>query len=356
MYLRAKEGVCLQELVKLAMPICQQAEQACPRMGPGRKPEVPDWAMALVIMVAVLQQKKTKSAQFRYMQSHRCELLRWLGIDRLPARSTYFERYRRAWQLYEVAIVLTGDQAVRCGWTDSRCVAVDQSLISARGSHWNEGQRKRGCLPRGADLDATWSKSKYHGWVQGYSYEVLVTTAKNGVVWPLCASAHTASTHPCHTFPQKIQQLPRDTKYVLADAEYDSNKFGEAIEYDLDDQRTGRRFLCPQIYRRGEARRPEQPKVEVGSRKIRRQRRDARAEFFQRPWAQNMYRRRSRKIEPYNSWLKSRFDLHHCVWHRGLENNKTQILAAIFSYQILLTYNHKHGRNNGQIQWILDSL
>ena len=40
----------------------------------------------------------------------------------------------------------------------------------------------------------------------------------------------------------------------------------------------------------------------------------------------------------------------------GLENNKTQLLAALFTYQTLVRYNHRQGNENGQVQWILDML
>jgi hypothetical protein len=40
------------------------------------------------------------------------------------------------------------------------------------------------------------------------------------------------------------------------------------------------------------------------------------------------------------------FELEH-VWHRGLDNNRTQVLAAIFAYQVLLRYNHRHGNSTG---------
>ena len=39
------------------------------------------------------------------------------------------------------------------------------------------------------------------------------------------------------------------------------------------------------------------------------------------------------------------------VWHRGLDNNMTQLLAALFTYQLLLRYNRRKHRYNGQIQW-----
>lgn len=205
-------------------------------------------------------------------------------------------------------------------------------------------------------MEATWTYSDDHGWVLGYSYEVIVTADKQGTVWPLIASVDPANRHPACTFSDKISQLPKNVRFVLADAGYDSNALGETVKYDPHGHRTGRRYLCPQIYRRGEHRRPEQPRIEKGSRKLRRKRRDERRHYFATPHGQRLYSRRSQTVEPFNQWLKSAFELHDRVWHRGLANNQTQLLAAIFSYQILLRYNRKRGRNNGQIQWILDQL
>jgi hypothetical protein len=61
-------------------------------------------------------------------------------------------------------------------------------------------------------------------------------------------------------------------------------------------------------------------------------------------------------VEPFNSWFKELFDLEQKVWHRGLDNNRTQVLAALFSYQLLVRYNHRCGKKNGCIRWILDAL
>ena len=43
--------------------------------------------------------------------------------------------------------------------------------------------------------------------------------------------------------------------------------------------------------------------------------------------------------EPFNAWFKERFQLQQRVWHRGLNNNRTQILAAIMGYQLVLHMN-----------------
>ena len=60
---RAREGACLAALVRMAIPLCQEAEQQCLRTGPGRPPDFPDWLVVTLIMVAVLAKKKSKSAQ-----------------------------------------------------------------------------------------------------------------------------------------------------------------------------------------------------------------------------------------------------------------------------------------------------
>ena len=149
----AKEGTDLVALVRQAIPFCQEAERLCPRTGPGRRPTIPDWVLAVLIVIAVLKLRKSKSAQFRFIKSHRQELLAVLRTDCLPGRTTYFERYRRAWKLYEVAIRLAGQFALKKDFTDAHCVAVDKSVIPAQGPPWNKRHVARGRVPRGAIVE-----------------------------------------------------------------------------------------------------------------------------------------------------------------------------------------------------------
>jgi len=352
--MRAKEGTCLLALMRRAIPVCREAERQCPRIGPGRKPEIPDWVMAVLILVAVVKLRKSKSSQFRFLFAHRTELLQALGTDRFPSRSTYFDRYRRAWKLYEEAIRLAGQFAVKKRLTTARCVAVDKSVIEARGPLWNKRHLARGRVPRGADLDATWTYSAYDGWIMGYGYEVVVTAEKKGAVWPLLASAGAASWQPNRTFPSKIPNLPPSTRYIVADSGYDSNAIAESIEHSADNRSAVRRLVCPHTH--GTFRQAKRRWKATRKRMRHRLLREARKAFMVTPFAKRLLRRRGCKVEPFNDWLKSRFELHHHVWHRGMDNNRTQILAAIFGYQLLLIINHQQGNRNGCIQWILDEL
>jgi len=347
------EGTPLATLVRMATPLCRQAQQRCPRTGPGRPPDYDDWKFAVFIMVAILKKRKSKSAQYRFLSQHQVDFKRWLNLKRIPARSSYFARYQQAHRLFQVAIELQGKQALTQGVTSAQTVAVDKSLIKARGPLWHRKDRRKGHIPRrlrGVDRDSRWGFSKHQGWIQGFSYEVVVTADKGSVVFPLLASADTAAAKEHQSFAGKIDKLPRQTGNVLTDAGYDNNEFGERIEYDQCGRRTRRRFVCPPNRRNLHG---EQPKIITG--KIA-QHRQSRIAFYQSQQGQKLYRRRTITVEPFNEWFKSLFSMDNCVWHRGLSNNQTQILAALFCYQLLLRYNDRRGRRNGQIKWILDAL
>jgi len=352
---RATEGTCVRALVQLAVPLLKAAQQQCPRTGPGAKPDIPDWVMAGLIMIVMIKKKKTKAAQYRFLSEHRREIADWLGSEAFPSRATYYRRYRSAHRLFRTAVRVQGERAIDEGVTDARDVAVDKSLVAAQGKPWHQRQRRRGRAPAGVDRQATWGYSEYDGWTFGYSYEVVVSSTPQTTVFPLLASADVASASEPRSFVEKIPKLPASTRMVSADSGYDANYVGEGVEYDEHGRRSGRRFLCPE-----NPRNQRRPKTKPGgadasrahSRELRRQRR----RFLESARGRRVYARRKKSVEPFNQWFKSLFELEHRVWHRGLDNNRTQLLAAVFVYQLLVRYNHKQGRSNGCVRWILDAL
>jgi hypothetical protein len=339
----------------MAVPLCQRAERECPRTGPGRKPDIPDWVLAVLIMVGTLKRKKSKSAQYRFLVEHRGDLSAWMGTRDFPSRSTYFDRYRRAHHLFQHAIKLQGEKAIEEGVAVAQDVAVDKSLIAARGPLWHASDRKKNRIPKGlpgVDRDSEWGYSQHDGWVQGYSFEVVVSATKGSTVFPLLASAATANVKETQTFDPKIDDLPVSTKNVFADSGFDSNYIGERIEYGKDGKRTGRHFLCAENKRglKAPCQKAVEPRDETHRRRLERRK------FYRSRRGRAMYRRRGQTVEPFNEWFKSLFELQDRVWHRGLKNNQTQLLAALFAYQLLVRYNHRRGRANGQVQCLLDAL
>jgi Transposase DDE domain len=351
---QARAGRCLESLVRMAIPTLKAAERECPRQGRGAKPTIAEWLMASLIMIAVLNKKKSKSAQYRFLCEQRPNIAHWLGDDHFPSRPTYFRRYCKAHRFWRKAIQLQGQRAITEGVTDPTDVAVDKSLIVGLGASWHKQDRQAGKIPTGVDCDCTWGYSEHDAWVHGYCYEVVVCATPGHTVFPLLASVDTASTSETRTFADKIDDLPADTRTVSADSGYDMNEYGERIEYDEQGRRTGRRFLCPENPRntKGRKLKPAAHAQQARRRELRRQRRA----FLHSRRGRGIYARRKKTVEPFNQWFKSLFELDQRVWHRGLENNRTQMLTAMFAYQLLVRYNHRRGNHNGCVRWILDAL
>jgi len=347
---RALSGTCLERLVRMASPVLQAAQRQCPRAGPGRSPDYQDWHLAALILVALLHRRKSKSAQYRFLHERRATLQHWLHLADFPARSTYFTRYRQGHGLFQEAIGLQGTKALAEGLADASVVAVDKSLVAARGPVGHPQQPPR----PGVDAEAAWSRSNHDGWVWGYSFETLVAAGPHGLVFPLQASAAAANASECRTFLHKAPLLPVTTRYVLADAGYDSNDCQQAVEQNGQPRAARRRFLCPLQARGGKPAIGRYP--QRGRRRELCRQRQQRLNFLRSRRGQSLYRRRGQTVEPFHEWFKNSFDLSDHVWHRGLHNNQTQLLAALFTYQLLLRYNHRCGHRNAQVQWILDTL
>ncbi len=354
----AKDGRHLANLVVDAAALCKAAQDRLPlRTGPGRPETFEQWQIAVLIFVAILRGRKSKSSQWRFLQEHSDLLLEELGstlrLTALPSRATYMRRYPQAYRVYELAIELGGRQALIHHVSDARVVAADKSMIAARG-HVRPRYLKEP-HPKAVDLEAGWGKSAHDGWVWGYSYEVVVCAGKHERILPLLASASTANTSEHRSFALKIPHLPRSTRYVLADRGYDGNELAEAVEYNKRGQPTGRRFVTP-FMTRGHNPSSVGRMKRKGRRERLRQHRILRARFLESAKGRRLYKRRLCSVEPFNQWLKERFELEHRVWHRGLNNNRTMLLAAIFIYQTLQRYNATQGRRDGAVQWILDAL
>ena len=173
-------------------------------------------------------------------------------------------------------------------------MAVDKSLIAARGPQWHSKDRREGRIPPrlpGVDRDSRWAFSKHDGWVQGYSYEVVVAATPGTTVFPLLASAGAANVSEHASFGSKIGSLPRGVRWVLADSGYDNRSYMDAIEWDATGQRTGRRLVCPTNPRnRGKT--------------------TTRARLEQRSYYRGVEGKaglcpRGQAVEPFNQWLKA---------------------------------------------------
>lgn len=86
-----KGGSDLESLTRLALPVFQRAEKENPRTGPGAKPTIPDWFMAVLIMIGVLKKKKSKSSQYRHLSAMRGNIAAWLAKRHSPRARPSFD-------------------------------------------------------------------------------------------------------------------------------------------------------------------------------------------------------------------------------------------------------------------------
>src|SRR4051812_17994123 len=106
----ATDGGHLANLVHDAIALCQAAQQQLPqRTGPGRPDKYKQWQLAVLIFIAIVHKRKSKSSQWRFLVEHQEALLKQWGDrleldERLPSRGTYMARYPQAYALYERAI------------------------------------------------------------------------------------------------------------------------------------------------------------------------------------------------------------------------------------------------------------
>src|SRR5215207_5541567 len=63
----------------------------------------------------------------------------------------------------------TFERRLRAPWESSgRAVALDSTLLRARGGVWHKKDREAGVVPHTSiDTEAGWTKSGWHGWVYG---------------------------------------------------------------------------------------------------------------------------------------------------------------------------------------------
>ena len=88
----------------------------------------------------------------------------------------------------------------------------------------------------------------------------------------------------------------------------------------------------------------------------RREHRLERRRFSETRFGRSLYKRRGKAVEPFFGRFKGLFGLDEHVWHAGLGNTRTQMLAALVLYQILLVYNRIKGHDEAEVKWILDLL
>jgi len=232
---------------------------------------------------------------------------------RFPARRTWERRLRALPAQLPAQIGCLGRYLVQllqpwaaCG----RAVAIDSTVLGARGGVWHKQDRDAGLVPHTSiDTEAAWTKSGWHGWVYGWKLHVVAVVAS---VWlPLAADLTPANVADSEQALTLLPELPAEVRFVLGDRHYNAPKVRQACE------QAGPLLVATRY--------GAYPHTDAGV--------EVRRVF---------HKLRSVAIENFNEHFKGIFGAHGQVPTRGLVNTRRFALGALFVYQLALLYRFEH--------------
>jgi hypothetical protein len=190
--------------------------------------------------------------------------------------------------------------------TCGRAVAIDSTILRARGGQWHQKHREQGIVPHSSiDTEAHWTKSGWHGWIYGWKLHLVSAVA---AIWiPLAASLTPANVADSDQAPALLRELAAEARFVLGDRHYNRDELREICTLD------GRLLVTTQYGR--------YPHTDDGV-EVRR----------------TFHKLRSVAIENFNEHFKGIFDGHGQVPTKGLLATQRFALGAVFVYQLALLY------------------
>jgi hypothetical protein len=244
------------------------------------------------------------------------------GLTQIPDRRTFDRRLKTiSIDIKErIAIIMT--RLFVCEkMIDPYIVAIDSTLLKAKGSVWHKSSMKNRIVPRsGIDTDARWGFSHTKGWIFGYKLHMISST--DSIIVPLAADFTTGNIQDNQMYnpmtSSTITTIPEEKIcYMIGDSGYDDQKL-----YDLSINR-GFELICPvQRYEHTSADRLEL------------------IQFYESELGQAIYSWRSKSIEPLIEHIKSVFRIDPLPV-RGYQNAAGIVLLSVLLYQIIVYYNCK---------------
>jgi hypothetical protein len=253
------------------------------------------------------------------------KIMKACGLTQIPDRRTFDRRLRTISTDIKERIVVITNHFIHEGMIDPYIVAIDSTLLKAKGHIWHKSSMKKDIVPRsGIDTDARWGFSHTKGWIFGYKLHLISSTGP--IIVPLAADFTTANVQNNQlynpmTSSSSSSSLFTETCFMIGDSGYDDQKL-----YDLSINR-GFELVCP-----------VQRYVNTSTKRLHL------IEFYESELGQAIYSWRSKSIEPLIEHIKSVFRIDPLPV-RGYQNAAGIVLLSVLLYQILVYYNYKTRRS-----------
>ena len=166
------------------------------------------------------------------------KIMKACGLTSLPDRRTFDRRLKTISPDIKERISSMGNLFVKEKLVDPYIVAIDSTLLRAKGHLWHKSSMIKGVVPRsGIDTDARWGFSHSKGWIFGYKLHITASTGS--LIIPLSADFTQADVQDNQIYPTITSSLPQGVRYMSADSGYDDHKL-----YNLSTER-GFELVCP---------------------------------------------------------------------------------------------------------------
>jgi hypothetical protein len=252
------------------------------------------------------------------------KIMKRCGLSQIPDRRTFDRRLKTISIDIKERIAIMTRLFVCEKMIDPYIVAIDSTLLKAKGHTWHKSSMNKGIVPRsGIDTDARWGFSHTKGWIFGYKLHMISSTGSTIV--PLAADFTTANMQDNQMYNPMTSSsssfstttIPEEICYMIGDSGYDDHKL-----YELSTNR-GYALVCPiQRYEHTPADRLEL------------------IQFYESELGQAIYSLRSKSIEPLIEHIKSVFRIDP-LQVRGYQKASGIVLLSVLLYQILVYYNYK---------------
>jgi Transposase DDE domain len=240
------------------------------------------------------------------------------GLTSLPDRKTFDRRLSTiSADIKESIAAMAVLLFVKEKFVDPYIVAIDSTLLRAKGHLWHKSSMIKGVIPRsGIDIDARWGFSHTKHWIFGYKLHITSSTGSPMV--SLSADFTHADVQNNQMYPAITSSLPQQVRYMAADSGYDDHKL-----YNLSIDR-GFELVCPvsEIYNNTSSERLQL------------------IDFYESELRRAIYSRRGISVEPLIAHIKDIFKIDPLPV-RGYQKVNRLVLLSVILYQIIVYYNCK---------------
>jgi hypothetical protein len=247
------------------------------------------------------------------------KIMKACGLTSLPDRRTFDRRLSTISEDIKERITAMANLFVKEKLVDPYIIAIDSTLLKAKGHLWHKSCINKGVVPRsGIDTDARWGFSHTRGWIFGYKLHLISSTGS--LIVPLSADFTEANIYDNQIYSAITSSLPQGVRYMAADSGYDDHKL-----YNLSIAR-GFELVCPvsEIYNHTSSDRLQL------------------INFYDSELGQTIHSWRGISVEPLIEHIKDVFRIDPLPV-RGYQKAAALVLLSVLIYQIMVYYNCKTG-------------